>query len=128
MCLQVKNDIYDSNNLTKTIRKYVKKIILTTRRIFNESSKKKMEHWKSTMNKKLLMHVIKTRAMVELKEKDYTVILNDVWKTIEENYDDESDIEIYDMHNIVEAVLEDNYPVIAKSIRNTEIIKKTSFI
>ena len=64
------------------------------------------------------------RAMVELKEKDYTVILNDVWKTIEENYDDESDIEIYDMHNIVEAVLEEDYPIVAKMYKEYRNYKK----
>lgn len=64
------------------------------------------------------------RAMVELKEKDYTVILNDVWKTIDENYDDESDIEIYDMHNIVEAVLEEDYPIVAKMYKEYRNYKK----
>ena len=42
------------------------------------------------------------RAMYELSEKDYSKILNDVFAKIEETYDDDTDIEIYDMHNIVD--------------------------
>lgn len=64
------------------------------------------------------------RAMVELSEKDYTKILNDVWCTIEENYEDDSDIAIYDMHNIVEAVLESDYPLVAKMYKEYRNYKK----
>lgn len=64
------------------------------------------------------------RAMIELSEKDYTKILNDVWCTIEENYEDDSDIAIYDMHNIVEAVLESDYPLVAKMYKEYRNYKK----
>ena len=64
------------------------------------------------------------RAMVELENKDYEKILNDVWENIEENYDDDTDIEIYDMHNIVEAVLEDDYPKVAKMYKEYRNYKK----
>ena len=64
------------------------------------------------------------RAMVEFTEKDYTKILNDVWCTIEENYEDDSDIAIYDMHNIVESVLENDYPVVAKMYKEYRNYKK----
>ena len=36
------------------------------------------------------------RAMINLSPKDYAQIVNDVWAKIEENYDDDSNIEIYD--------------------------------
>ena len=34
------------------------------------------------------------RAMIELSEDDYAKIVNDVWVKIEENYDEDTDIEI----------------------------------
>ena len=64
------------------------------------------------------------RAMIELSHKDYTIILNSVWQKIEENYEDESDIEIYDMHNIVESVLEENFPKVAKCYKEYRNYKK----
>lgn len=64
------------------------------------------------------------RAMVELSNQDYEKILNNVWENIEENYDDDTDIEIYDMHNIVEAVLEDDYPKVAKMYKEYRNYKK----
>lgn len=64
------------------------------------------------------------RAMVELSNQDYEKILNDVWKEIEENYDDDTSIEIYDMHNIVEAVLEEDYPKVAKMYKEYRNYKK----
>ena len=45
------------------------------------------------------------RAMYELSDNDYTKILNDVLTRIDESYDEDTDIEIYDMHNIVEHAL-----------------------
>ena len=63
------------------------------------------------------------RAMVSLTDSDYSTILNDVWQTIEENYDDD-EIEVYDMHNIVEAVLEEDYPLIAKMYKEYRNYKK----
>lgn len=64
------------------------------------------------------------RAMVELSNQDYEKILNDVWEEIEENYDDDTSIEIYDMHNIVEAVLEEDYPKVAKIYKEYRNYKK----
>lgn len=64
------------------------------------------------------------RAMVELSNQDYEKILNNVWENIEENYDDDTDIEIYDMHNIVEAVLEEDYPKVAKMYKEYRNYKK----
>ena len=64
------------------------------------------------------------RAMIELSSKDYTRILNDVWTKIEESYDDDTNIEIYDMHNIVESVLEEDFPQIAKMYKEYRNYKK----
>lgn len=64
------------------------------------------------------------RAMIELSSKDYTKILNDVWTKIEESYDDDTNIEIYDMHNIVESVLEEDFPQIAKMYKEYRNYKK----
>jgi ribonucleoside-triphosphate reductase len=64
------------------------------------------------------------RAMVELSNQDYEKILNDVWEEIEENYDDDTSIEIYDMHNIVEVVLEEDYPKVAKMYKEYRNYKK----
>lgn len=64
------------------------------------------------------------RAMITLKDEDYLTILNDVWQTIEENYDEDGEIEVYDMHNIVESVLEEDYPVIAKMYKEYRNYKK----
>ena len=63
------------------------------------------------------------RAMVELSNQDYEK-MNDVWEEIEENYDDDTSIEIYDMHNIVEAVLEEDYPKVAKMYKEYRNYKK----
>ena len=64
------------------------------------------------------------RAMIELSEADYSMILNDTWQRITENYDDDTDIEIYDMHNIVESVLEEDFPVVAKCYKEYRNYKK----
>ena len=64
------------------------------------------------------------RAMVELSGEDYAKILNDVWESIQENYEEDTDIEIYDMHNIVEAVLEKDYPLVAKMYKEYRNYKK----
>lgn len=68
------------------------------------------------------------RAMIELSEDDYAKIVNDVWVKIEENYDEDTDIEIYDMHNIVEAVLEEDFPTVAKMYKEYRNYKKTLYI
>ena len=64
------------------------------------------------------------RAMIELSEADYSMILNDTWQRITENYDDDTDIEIYDMHNIVESVLEEDFPIVAKCYKEYRNYKK----
>ena len=62
------------------------------------------------------------RAMVELTEKDYQTICNAVWEKLVEN--DLEDTEIYEMHNIVEAVLEEYFPVVAKMYKEYRNYKK----
>ena len=64
------------------------------------------------------------RAMINLSAKDYAQIVNDVWAKIEENYDDDSNIEIYDMHNLVEAVLDEDFPNVAKMYKEYRNYKK----
>lgn len=64
------------------------------------------------------------RAMYELSDNDYAQILNDVFVKIEESYDDDTDIDIYDMHNIVEAVLEEDFPTVAKMYKEYRNYKK----
>lgn len=64
------------------------------------------------------------RAMINLSPKDYAQIVNDVWAKIEENYDDDSNIEIYDMHNLVEAVLDEDFPNVAKMYKEYRNYKK----
>lgn len=62
------------------------------------------------------------RAMVELSDSDYQVICNAVWDKLVEN--DLEDTEIYEMHNIVESVLEEFYPVVAKMYKEYRNYKK----
>lgn len=62
------------------------------------------------------------RAMVELSDSDYQIICNAVWDKLVEN--DLEDTEIYEMHNIVEAVLEEHYPVVAKMYKEYRNYKK----
>ena len=64
------------------------------------------------------------RAMYELSNENYKTILDDVFQKIEELYDEDTDIEIYDMHNIVESVLEDDFPIIAKTYKEYRNYKK----
>lgn len=64
------------------------------------------------------------RAMYELSNDNYKTILDDVFQKIEELYDEDTDIEIYDMHNIVESVLEENFPVVAKTYKEYRNYKK----
>lgn len=64
------------------------------------------------------------RAMYELSDNDYTQILNDVLTKIDESYDEDTDIEIYDMHNIVESVLEEDFPTVAKMYKEYRNYKK----
>ena len=51
------------------------------------------------------------RAMIELSDQDYQIICNAVYDKLIEN--DLEETEIYEMHNIVEAVLEEHYPLVA---------------
>lgn len=62
------------------------------------------------------------RAMVNLSDKDYEIICNEVWNKLVEN--DLEDTEIYEMHNIVESVLEEYYPVVAKMYKEYRNYKK----
>lgn len=62
------------------------------------------------------------RAMIELSEEDYQIICNAVWDKLVEN--DLENTEIYEMHNIVEAVLEEHYPLIAKMYKEYRNYKK----
>lgn len=62
------------------------------------------------------------RAMVELSDSDYQIICNAVWDKLVEN--DVEDTEIYEMHNIVEAVLEEHFPVVAKMYKEYRNYKK----
>ncbi len=62
------------------------------------------------------------RAMVELSDSDYQIICNAVWDKLVEN--DLEETEIYEMHNIVESVLEEFYPVVAKMYKEYRNYKK----
>lgn len=62
------------------------------------------------------------RAMIELSDQDYQIICNAVYDKLVEN--DLEETEIYEMHNIVEAVLEENYPLIAKMYKEYRNYKK----
>lgn len=62
------------------------------------------------------------RAMVELSDSDYLIICNAVWDKLVEN--DLEYTEIYEMHNIVESVLEEFYPVVAKMYKEYRNYKK----
>lgn len=64
------------------------------------------------------------RAMYELSDNDYAQILNDVLAKIDENYGEDTNIEIYDMHNIVESVLEEDFPTVAKMYKEYRNYKK----
>lgn len=62
------------------------------------------------------------RAMINLSEADYQIICNAVWDKLIEN--DLEDTEIYEMHNIVESVLEEHYPLVAKMYKEYRNYKK----
>ena len=62
------------------------------------------------------------RAMIELSDQDYQIICNAVYDKLVEN--DLEDAEIYEMHNIVEAVLEEYYPLVAKMYKEYRNYKK----
>lgn len=62
------------------------------------------------------------RAMIVLNDDDYKVICSSVWEKLVEN--DLEDTEIYEMHNIVESVLEEHYPLVAKMYKEYRNYKK----
>ena len=62
------------------------------------------------------------RAMINLSNEDYKIICNAVWDKLIEN--DLEETEIYEMHNIVEAVLEENYPLVGKMYKEYRNYKK----
>ena len=62
------------------------------------------------------------RAMITLTNSDYQIICDAVWQKLVEN--DLEDTEIYEMHNIVEAVLEEHYPLVAKMYKEYRNYKK----
>ena len=62
------------------------------------------------------------RAMVDLSTKDYQIICDAVWDKLVEN--DLEETEIYEMHNIVEAVLEEHYPLVGKMYKEYRNYKK----
>ena len=62
------------------------------------------------------------RAMIDLSNDDYKLICNSVWDKLVEN--DMEDTDIYDMHNIVESVLEDHFPKVAKMYKEYRNYKK----
>lgn len=63
-----------------------------------------------------------SRAMIDLSEQDYRIICNSVWDKLVEN--DLEDTEIYEMHNIVESVLEEYYPLVSKQYKEYRNYKK----
>ena len=62
------------------------------------------------------------RAMVNLADEDYKIICNEVWEKLVEN--DLEDTEVSEMHNIVEAVLGELYPIVGKKYREYRNYKK----
>lgn len=62
------------------------------------------------------------RAMVDFSDSDFQIICNAVWNKLVEN--DLEDTEIYEMHNIVESVLEEYYPIVAKMYKEYRNYKK----
>lgn len=62
------------------------------------------------------------RAMIDLTDNDYSIICNAVWEKLVEN--DLEDTDIYEMHNIVESVLDEHYPLVAKSYKEYRNYKK----
>lgn len=60
--------------------------------------------------------------MIELSNSDYQLICQHVWEKLVENGIEDTDI--YDMHNIVESVLEEDFPKVAKSYKEYRNYKK----
>lgn len=68
------------------------------------------------------VHKASQRVMVELQDEDYKNICKMVWEVLVEN--DLEDTPIYEMHNIVESVLEEYNPKIAKQYKEYRNYKK----
>lgn len=62
------------------------------------------------------------RAMIKLSDEDYANICKAVWDKLVEN--DLEDTEIYEMHNIVESVLEELQPMVARMYKEYRNYKK----
>lgn len=62
------------------------------------------------------------RAMIELSDDDHQKILNNVEKHMKNIQSDA--IEVYDMHNIVEASLQETFPEVAERYREYRNYKK----
>lgn len=62
------------------------------------------------------------RGMINLTDDDYVEICNEVWARMEEN--DYEDIDIYDIHNVVEAVLDELQPKVAHMYKEYRNYKK----
>ena len=62
------------------------------------------------------------RVMIDLTNEDYQFICNRAWEVIVEN--DLEDVPIIEMHNIVESVLEESYPKIAKQYKEYRNYKR----
>ena len=71
------------------------------------------------------VHKASQRVMVDLSQEDYIKICDIVWnKLVEEDYEENDNVNIYDMHNIVEASLEEFNPKIAKQYKEYRNYKK----
>ena len=68
------------------------------------------------------VHKASQRVMIDLKDKDYQNICELVWEKLVEN--DLEDTPIMEMHNIVESVLEEYNPKIAKQYKEYRNYKK----
>jgi ribonucleoside-triphosphate reductase (formate) len=71
------------------------------------------------------VHKASERVMIELNDNDFLKVCTMVWNRLVEN--DLNDTEIYEMHHIVESVLEEFNPLIAKSYRDYRNYK-TDFV
>ena len=63
-----------------------------------------------------------SRAMIELSERDYQKICDSVWSLLAEY--DLDEVDITEMHNVVESVLETHYPVVGQMYKEYRNYKK----
>ena len=99
-------------------------VLKEKREVFNLKVIKKDGTLEEYNEQKIINAVNKSakRAMIKLTDNDYRAICGYVWDKLTENNMDDTDI--YEMHNIVETVLEEHYPVIAKSYKEYRNYKK----